>query len=65
MQLYSVKRAEEVIDEFIPKNEYKEVLKQRMCRKIPYEEIAESVGYSTQWCKEIVKKYRAALMALL
>ena len=63
--LYSIKRAEEVIDEYIPKEEYKQVLKYRLCQKTPYEEIGERVGYSTQWCKEIVKKYSADILALL
>ena len=65
MSLYSIKRAEEVIAEYIPKEEYRQVLIQRLCHKTPYEEISGAVGYSPQWCKEIVKRYRNEILSLL
>lgn len=65
MMLYSTIRAAAVIDEYIPKDEYRRILKLRLCQKMPYEQIGETVGYSTQWCKQIVWKYQAEILALL
>ena len=63
--LYSIKRAEEVIDEYIPNEKYRQVLKLRLCQNMGYEQIGEAVGYSTQWCKDLVKRYRAEILSLL
>lgn len=63
--LYSRTRAAEVIDEYIPNPKYREVLKLRLCEDMGYEAIAETVGYSPQWVKVLVTKYRKDIMALL
>lgn len=63
--LYSIKRAADVIDEYIPDEKYRQVLKLRLCQKLPYERIGEKVGYSTQWCKDIVKRYKDDIFSLL
>ena len=65
MKLYSTKRLAEVIDEYIPSERYRLVLKLRLCENIGYEAIGEAAGYSPQWCKELVQKYKADLLSLL
>ena len=63
--LYSTKRVADVIDEYIPNERYRQILKLRLCQKIPYETIGEKVGYSTQWCKDIVKRYKEDIFSLI
>ncbi|MBR6351715.1 MAG: hypothetical protein IKR93_05280 [Firmicutes bacterium] len=65
MKLYSRTRAAEVIDEYVPNEKYRCVLKLRLCEDMGYEAIGEAVGYSTQWVKDIVRRYRPEIMSLL
>ena len=65
MKLYSRTRAAEIIDEYVPNERYRRVLKLRICENMGYEDIGEAVGYSTQWVKDIVRRYRPEIMSLL
>ncbi len=65
MPIYSNVRICEVIDDYIHDPRYRAVLKLRLCDNTPYEKIAEEVNFSTQYTKEIVKKYKAMVFDLL
>lgn len=65
MQIYSAKRLCEIIDDYVHDARYRKILKMRFCENITYEVIAEEVGFSTQYTKEIVKRYKAMLFSLL
>ena len=63
--LYSIIRVAEVIDEYIPDERHRQVLRLRLCQNIGYEQIGETVGYSPQWCKDLVKRYKKEILALI
>ena len=65
MPIYSAKRLCEIIDDYVHDSRYRLVLKMKLCENIPYERIAEEVNFSTQYTKEIVKKYKKMLFSLL
>lgn len=65
MQIYSAKRLCEIIDDYVHDARYREILKMRFCENFTYEVIAEEVGFSTQYTKEIVKRYKTMLFSLL
>lgn len=65
MALYSVQRAEDIIDEYIPDERYKQILRLKLCRNMSYESIGEATGFSASWVKQIVNRYRADIMSML
>lgn len=54
-----------LIDEHVHSSWQREALKLRFCDGLTHEQIAEKTGYSTQYIKEIVKKNKILLFALL
>ena len=65
MALYSIERAESVINEYIPDDRYRKILILKLCQNMSYEAIGEACGFSPSWVKQIVKRYRAEIMSLL
>ncbi len=53
------------IDEHVHSSWQRDALKLRFCDGMTYEQIAEKLGYSTVYIKEIVKKHRDILFANL
>ena len=54
-----------VIDEHVHSAWQREALKLRFCDGLTHEQIAEKMGYSTQYVKEIVKKHKPILFTNL
>lgn len=65
MALYSIERAEAIINEYIPDERYRMVLILRICRNMSYEAIGEATGFSPSWVKQIIKKYRKEILQIL
>ena len=53
------------IDEYIHVSWQREACRLKFCEGYTYEQIAEKLGYSTQYTKEIIKKHRDILFANL
>lgn len=53
------------IEEYVRNPRYRSVLRLRYCEGMTYEEIGETVGYSSQHVKHICKTYRDILMSHL
>jgi DNA-directed RNA polymerase specialized sigma24 family protein len=54
-----------VIDEHVHSSWQRQALKLRFCDGLTHEQIAEKMGYSTQYIKEIVKRHKPTLFANL
>lgn len=53
------------IDEYIHSDWQREAMKMRFCDGKTYEQIAEALGYSTQYIKEIVSRNKKAIFSNL
>ena len=53
------------IDEHVHSAWQREALKLRFCDGLTHEQIAEKMGYSTQYIKEIVKRHKDILFSAL
>ena len=62
---YTNSRITAVIDEHVHSSWQREALKLRFCDGLTYEQIAERLGYSTQYIKEITKRHKDVLFANL
>lgn len=65
MALYSIIRAESIINEYIPDERYRSILIMKMCRNMSYESIGEALGFSPSWVKQIVLRYRPEIKSML
>ncbi len=65
MALYSIQKAEALINEYIPDEKYKKILIMKMCQNMSYETIGEAAGFSPSWVKQIVNRYRPDIMSML
>lgn len=65
MALYSIQRAEAIIDEYIPDERYRKILILKICHNMSYEAIGEATGFSSSWVKQIVLRYRPEITAML
>ena len=65
MALYSIHRAESIINEYIPDERYRNVLIMKICKNMSYEEIGEALGFSPSWVKQIVRRYRPEILSML
>ena len=65
MALYSIQRAESIINEYIPDERYRSILIMKMCRNLSYESIGEAIGFSPSWVKQIVLRYRPEIESML
>ena len=63
--VYTNSRITAVIDEHVHSSWQREALKLRYCDGLTYEQIAEKMGYSTQYIKEITKRHKDVLFANL
>ena len=59
--MYTNSRMIAVIDEHIHSSWQRQALKLRFCDGMTHEQIAEALGYSTQYIKEIVKRHKQTL----
>lgn len=53
------------IEEYVRNPRYRAMLRLRFCEGATYEEIAETVNYSTQHVKRVCKTYKPVLMSHL
>lgn len=65
MALYSIDRAEAIINEYIPDERYRKALILKLCRNMSYEAIGEETGFSPSWVKQIIKRYRKDILSIL
>ena len=63
--MYTNSQIRAVIDEHVHSSWQREALKLRYIDGLTHEQIAEKLGYSTQYIKEIVKKHKPTLFANL
>ena len=63
--MYTNSRMTAVIDEHVHSSWQREALKLRYIDGLTYEQIAEKLGYSTQYIKEITKRHKDVLFANL
>ena len=63
--MYTNSQIRAVIDEHVHSSWQREALKLRYIDGLTHEQIAEKLGYSTQYVKEIVKKHKPTLFANL
>ena len=63
--MYTNSRMTAVIDEHVHSSWQRQALKLRYVDGLTYEQIAEKLGYSTQYIKEIVKRHKPVLFAYL
>lgn len=59
--MYTNSRMTAAIDEHVHSSWQREALKMRFCDGLTHEQIAEALGYSTQYIKEIVKRHKKTL----
>lgn len=59
--MYTNSRMIAVIDEHIHSSWQRQALKLRFCDGMTHEQIAEALGYSTQYIKEIIKRHKQTL----
>ena len=62
---YTNSQISAVIDEHVHVSWQREALKLRYCDGLTHEQIAEKMGYSTQYIKEIMKKNKDILFSNL
>lgn len=63
--MYKNSDMKNVIDEYVHVAWQREACRLRFCEGLTHEQIAEKLGYSTQYIKEITKKHRDILFANL
>ena len=63
--MYTNSQMTAVIDEHVHSSWQREALKLRYIDGLTHEQIAEKLGYSTQYIKEIIKKHKALLFTYL
>ena len=63
--MYTNSQMISVIDEHVHSSWQREALKLRYIDGLTHEQIAERLGYSTQYIKEIVKRHKDVLFANL
>lgn len=63
--MYSNSKIQAVIDEYVHSVWQREACRLRFCDGLTYEQIAEQLGYSTVYIKEIIKKHKPILFANL
>lgn len=63
--MYTNSRMTAVIDEHVHSSWQRQALKLRYIDGLTHEQIAEKMGYSTQYIKEIVKRHKPTLFANL
>ena len=65
MQEYRNSDMLNAITEYVHNAKYREILRLRFCDGLTHEEIAETVGYSTQHVKDICRTYKPVLIRRL
>lgn len=63
--MYTNSQMQEAINEHIHSAWQREACKLRFCDGLTHEQIAERLGYSTQYIKQIIKKNRTILFTYL
>ena len=63
--MYTNSQMTAVIDEHVHSSWQREALKLRYIDGLTHEQIAERLGYSTQYIKEIIKRHKPTLFANL
>ena len=63
--MYKNSDMQTAINEYVHSSWQREALKLRFCDGLTHEQIAEKMGYSTQYIKEIVKRHKPVLFANL
>ena len=63
--MYTNSQITAVIDEYVHSSWQREALKLRFCDGLTHEQIAEKMGYSTQYIKEVVKKHKPTIFSQL
>ena len=63
--MYTNSQMQAVINEHIHSAWQREACKLRFCDGLTHEQIAEQLGYSTQYIKQIIKKNRTILFSNL
>lgn len=65
MPIYSNEDMCRVIESYVHNLRYRQILRLRYCDGYTHEEIAETVGYSTQHVKAICREYKTLLLSRL
>ena len=65
MIIYSNTDMCRAIDEYVHNIKHRELLRLKLCDGYTHEEVAERVGYSTQYVKEICREYKPIMFQRL